>query len=474
MTNALLRKHFSGRGGAGELIGIAAPLVVSFACETVMMFTDRLFLSRLSGAHMAAAMGGGLTMFTFMTFFLGIYGYATAMVAQHFGAGKKEHCPQVVTQAILIGLVGYPVILAAIPLGVRLFSMAGMDPVQLQQQQVYFSMLMTGTIITLLRSSIGCFFSGIGKTGVIMIAAAVSMVVNVGLNTLLIFGKMGFPAMGIRGAATGTIIANFAGLCILAVVYLRYHGSREYRISESFRFNRSLMAELLRYGYPAGLEMLLNLVAFTSLVTIFHSCGETVATAVTITFNWDMVSFVPMIGLSIGVTSLAGRYIGARDRLSVYRSAYTGIKLAACYSSLLFIPFLFGTGPLVDLFLQGDIPERHEVREMALFMVKMISVYLFCDAVLQVFGGALRGVGDTFWVMAVSVAMHWTFTLVTVIALKVLHVDPRTTWCLVIGAFFFFGPIFLFRFRSGRWEKKTESLPAGEGVLSAERKSGQP
>ncbi len=463
MFRESFRQQLAGKGGATELIGIAAPLVVSFACETVMMFTDRLFLSRLSGAHMAAAMGGGLAVFTCMTFFLGLQGYATAMVAQNFGAGNKEHCPLVVTQALIIAVAAYPVILLGIPLGVRIFRAVGMDPVQLYEQQAYFSILMTATIVTLLRSGIGSFFSGIGKTRVIMVAAGVSMLVNVGLNYLLIFGNAGFPAMGIRGAATGTIIANVLGLCILVAAYFNRSVAGEYRIVKSLRFNRVLMQELLRFGYPAGLEMLLNLIAFTTLVTTFHSCGESVATAITITFNWDMVSFVPMIGLSIGVTSLTGRYTGARDKVSVYRSAYSGIKLAAGYSGLLFIPFLFFTGPLVDLFLPGAVAGNQQVREMALFMVKMISIYLFCDAVLQVFGGALRGVGDTFWVMVVSVAMHWSFALLTIVALKALHLDPKVTWCLVIGAFSFFGPVFFMRFRSGRWEKKMESLSAAEG-----------
>ena len=460
-----MKNQFSGNGGITELVGIAAPLIVSSTCDTIMMFTDRLFLSRLSGVHMAAAMGGGLSVFTCMTFFLGLHGYATAMVAQHFGAKRNEDCPKTVAQALIVSLCGYPLILCCIPAGFRIFKAVGMDPVQLEQQRIYFSMLMTGTIISLLRSSIGCFFSGIGRTGIIMAAAVAGMVLNVGINYVLIFGKTGMPALGIRGAAIGTIIGNFAGLCILVAAYVGASSEKRWGIGRSFSFDRKLMGELLRFGYPAGLEMLLNLIAFTTLVTAYHSCGELVATAITITFNWDMVSFVPMIGLGIGVTSLAGRYTGAREKRSVYRSAYTGIKLAGTYSALLFIPFLFFTGPLVDLFLPGSAAGSGPVREMALFMVKMISVYLFCDAVLQVFGGALRGTGDTFWVMLVSVAMHWSFALVTVVSLRVFHADPRTTWCMVIGAFFLYGPIFFVRFRSGRWEKRMAKLPVVTGKV---------
>ena len=89
-----------------------------------------------------------------------------------------------------------------------------------------------------------------------------------------------------------------------------------------------------------------------------------------------------------------------------------------------------------------------------MFMVRMISLYLFGDAVLIVFSGALRGVGDTFWTMVVSIIMHWTFALLTFILLKKLHLDARVTWMVIIGVFFLFGPIMYLRFRSEKWKKE--------------------
>ncbi|MBN1307530.1 MAG: MATE family efflux transporter [Chitinispirillaceae bacterium] len=443
-----------GPGGAAELIAIAAPLVVSYACETVMMFTDRLFMSRVSGAHMAATMGGGLTSFTFTTFFMGILGYATAMVAQNLGAKRKAVCPVVTTQALIVALVAYPLMVVSIPLGYRIFDIAGINALQVKPQRTYFTIMMLGSIIPLLRTALGNFFSGIGRTRIIMIAASITMMCNVGLNYVLIFGKMGLPALGIRGAAIGTLIAGTLGLVIEAAAYVQTAIMREFDTVRSFHFDKKLMGELLHLGYPAGLEMLLNLVAFTTLVTTFHSCGPAVAAAITITFSWDMVSFVPMIGLHIAVTSLTGRYFGAWELPTVYRSAWSGMKLSALYSCLLMIVYLFFPGPLVNLFLPETGTDLSNVRETALFMVRLISFYLFCDGALQVFGGALRGVGDTFWVMAASVTMHWTFTLLAIIMLKALHFDAKTTWVAVIIVFFFYGPIFLLRFRSGRWEKR--------------------
>ena len=96
----ILRPLSQGPGNVRELLGIALPMVISQACETVMMFTDRLFLSRLGGIHMNAAMGGGLTCFLFMTFFIAPR-VCNALVAQYYGAGQRKKCPLVVTQGLL-------------------------------------------------------------------------------------------------------------------------------------------------------------------------------------------------------------------------------------------------------------------------------------------------------------------------------------------------------------------------------------
>ena len=103
-------------GGVRELLAIAVPMVVSHACDTVMTFTDRVFLSWLGPDEMNAAMSGGLTSFMMMTFFMGLIGYTTALVAQYLGAGKKDRCALATSQALIICLAAYPLILLARPL----------------------------------------------------------------------------------------------------------------------------------------------------------------------------------------------------------------------------------------------------------------------------------------------------------------------------------------------------------------------
>ena len=174
---------------------------------------------------------------------------------------------------------------------------------QLVQQKLYFDILLYGAILVLLRNCLSSFFSGIGQTRVVMFSALTAMLVNVAANYVLIFGHLGFPALGIRGAAYGTPLRQpVRGLLVLLAAYLAPTNRREFGVALP-RYDGEVMRKLLRFGYPAGVELFLNLLAFTSMILLFHSHGLATATAVTIVFNWDMVSFVPLLGIQIGVVS---------------------------------------------------------------------------------------------------------------------------------------------------------------------------
>jgi len=441
-------------GGIREMLAIALPMVVSHACDTVMTFTDRLFLSRLGAEQMSAAMAGGLTCFMMMTFFLGLTGYTTAMVAQYFGAGRKARCAVAVTQAVLIAILAYPIILAARPLAYVLFQVADISPEQLAPQTEYFNILLHGVIIGLLRTCLSSFFSGIGKTRIVMIASLVAMVVNIGLNYVLIFGKLGVPALGIRGAAYGTILGGVCGVIVLGVAYLGPNNRREYSVIQSLRFDWVAMKTLLRFGYPAGLEMLLNLLAFTTMILAFHSDGLVTAAAVTIVFNWDMVSFVPLIGIEIGVMSLVGRYMGAKDPDTAHRAAMSGLKTGWFYSAFILVLFVGFPEYLVGIFRPEHAdPIYAEAVPMAVYMLRLASLYVLIEAVVLVFSGALRGAGDTFWAMAISVGMHWILVPLLLITMKVLDGSPEAGWTVLVFAFMALSSLFYLRYRTGRWRE---------------------
>ncbi|MCP4456115.1 MAG: MATE family efflux transporter [Planctomycetes bacterium] len=439
-------------GGIRELLVIALPMVVSHACDTVMVFTDRLFLSRLGAVHMNASMAGGLSCFMAITFFIGLTGYTTALVAQNLGGRRKNQCAKATAQAFIISLIAYPVILLTRPLIHLGFAKSGIPSDQLTLQTSYFNILIYGTIFTLFRTCLSSFFSGIGRTRIVMISALTAMVVNIGMNYVLIFGKLGLPALGIRGAAYGTIAGSVFGLMVLVAVYFGPAIKQEFQVIQAIRFDRRMMAKLLKFGYPAGVEMFLNLVAFTGLILGFHAHSPVTATAVTIMFNWDMVAFVPLIGIEISVMSLVGRYMGAQQPDIARRATLSGLKSGWAYSACILVLFVFLPEQLVALFepQQADAVFA-EAMPMAVRMIRIASLYVMIDAVILVFSGALRGAGDTLWAMCVSVGLHWLLVAILAVLLYGLKLSPETTWLALVGIFLTFSSLFYLRYRSGKW-----------------------
>lgn len=450
--NQLFRRHFSGPGGISQLFAIAFPMVVSSACETVMMFTDRLFLSHLSPTHMSAAMSGGMTGFMFTTFFMGLTGYTTPLVAQYLGAGKKKNCAVTVSQSLIISVLCFPLMILCIPLGHLLFNIFDKGSEQLTLAIQYYDILMYGIVVVILKNSFSAFFSGIGKTRIVMIASLASVLINTVVNYILIFGALGFPALGIKGAAIGTLFSGFCGLIILAISYYWYHkGHPEFEAASSLRFDAKVMKKLFRFGYPAGLEFFLNFLAFDILILIFHSYGKNVASAVTIAFNWDMVSYIPMIGMNIGVTSLVGRYMGAKDIDLAHKATKSGLKLGVVYAILMLILFIGFSGPMSNLFIQ-QTENVEELFSLAKYMVGMMAFFIVADGFSLVYAGALRGAGDTVWTMMISVGFHWLLALEALVMVRYLNIDPKITWACFVFTIPFIGISYFFRYRLGKWK----------------------
>lgn len=450
------------------MVHIALPMVISSACYTLMTFTDRMFLSRLGPEVMSAAMAGGVTAFAMITFFSGLTGYVTALVAQYFGADRKDKCSLALTQAIIISLLAYPLILFARPLAYWLFKVMGIAPIQLSYQKLYFDILLLACFVPLARNSLSCFFSGIGRTKVVMISSLTAMIVNIGVNYVLIFGKLGFPALGIKGAAIGTICGGISGVLVLLNAYLSRENRANYGVNKSLRFDREVMGTLIRFGYPAGIEMFLNIFAFDVMIMLFHSVSVTAAAASTIMFNWDMVSFVPLLGIEIGVTSLVGRYMGARTPETAHKAAISGLKMGIIYSAFIFILFAGFPQYLAEFFRpEGPAGVFTSAKPLAIYMIRIASLYVLVEAIMVVFIGALRGAGDTFWAMGISVATHWVPVPLLYLMLKRMNLPAETGWSVLVGIFMLFSCGAYLRYRGGQWKNIVMVSPPVPAMISS-------
>jgi MATE family multidrug resistance protein len=221
---SFIKSYFSGYnkpGGIKELLILALPMVISTAADGVMTFTDRFFMARLGPEQMNAVMGGGIGVQVLIFFFIGLLGYSTALVAQYFGAGEKKNASKTLTQAVIVAILAWPIILLLKPLSVQFFEVMKIPEIQLGYQIEYFNVLVWGSVLALLRHSLSCYFSGIGKTGIVMKATIAAMIINVLLDYILIFGHFGIEPMGIRGAAIASIAGSAGAVVMLLFAYFR-------------------------------------------------------------------------------------------------------------------------------------------------------------------------------------------------------------------------------------------------------------
>ncbi|MFT5691295.1 MAG: MATE family multidrug resistance protein [Oceanicoccus sp.] len=433
-----------------ELMEIAVPMVVSQGAFAVMIFTDRLFMSQISPTHMAASLGGGVASFFCLSLFIGVLSYANALVAQYYGAGNFAKCSRVVTQGMILCAMCMPLLFLISFFVSDLFEAMGHDPLQAELEKKYFLVLMWGSFFSLSKTCIASFFSGVGQTRKIMIADTLGVALNIPLTYVLIFGGFGFPELGIVGAGIGTIIGTLFTLLIFVFFYFHRSVRYQFHVLQSAVFDKGILNRFLRLGFPSGLEMFLNVAAFNLFLLMFQSYGVAESASAAIVFNWDIVSFIPLIGLNIAIISLIGRHIGAGNMDKANEVITSGFIIGLGYSAVLAVVFVVFRQPLVDIFIVGEA-DGQEIRELASYMMLGLASYVMADALILVAGGVLRGAGDTRWLMVASVSLHWVMLIVQYAVIKVFEYGPKASWVIFVCMIISLAAVFVLRLTGQKW-----------------------
>ena len=443
------QRHFS-RKTTAELLRLALPMVVSQGAFAVMIFTDRYFMSQIDPVHMAAALGGGVASFFSFCFFIGLLAYANALAAQYLGAGEPEKCPKVVTQGMIITAMSAPFLTLITFLVAGVFEFMGHEPEQVELERTYFLILMAGVLVTLAKTCISSYFAGIGRSHVVMICDVFGLAINVPLSYVMVFGKLGFPALGIVGAGISTVVATVLAFLLFVAFYFRKEHRDTFGVLHSFSLDLKILRRFWRLGFPSGLELFLNVAAFNLFLLMFQSYGVAEGASAAIVFNWDVLSFIPMIGLHVAVISLIGRFVGARDMARANEVIAAAFTLALSYSAVLVIVYSSLRFPLVEVFAppSGDFTA---IRELAAFMMIGLCCYVMADAVILVSGGILRGAGDTRWLMIASVSLHWAMLVAQFFIIRVLGYGPKVSWMAFVALVLSIALTYAWRLRSGRW-----------------------
>ncbi len=449
-----LKKRWNSDGGYREVLVIAFPLILSTATWSVQHFVDRMFLAWYSPETIAAAMPAGMLHFSMVSIFMGTAGYVSTFVAQYYGAKRYHRIGPALWQGVYISLIGGLLILIAIPFAGPIFSLVGHSP-QVQQNEVeYFQILCLGGGFYIASYALSGFFSGRGKTWPVMWVNVFTTIVNLTLDYALIFGNWGFPELGIKGAGIATVAAGVFSFLLFLAVLASGNTNRTYHTIKGWRLDKELFIRLLRYGFPSGVQFFLEMAGFTGFILVVGRLGTASLAATNIAFNINTLAFMPMIGFGIAISVIVGQYLGA-DKSDLAQSAvYSGFHLTLAYmlaigAAYVLVPDIF-VAPFAH---QADPQSFSEIYRYSVVLLRFVAIYSIFDAMNIIFCSAIKGAGDTRYVMFVTVLLSVFVLIVPVyLVIEVLEFGLMFAWVLATVYVTLLGVTFYIRFLGGKWK----------------------
>ncbi|MGN6546246.1 MAG: MATE family efflux transporter [Aureliella sp.] len=457
-------RWWQGEWGPGPLVALALPLVLSTGFTSLMLFTDRTLLYWQSGNAASSAMGAGTVYWALMCLPTGMLSYLSTFVSQYLGAGRPERVSIVYRHALRLAWMVVPFLVLAFALAGLPFWFFDHPPELRQLESTYLRTLLLGGVAVLFYSVQSGLMTGAGHTGSVLLIDAIATLINLVLSALLIFGIGPIPAMGVLGAGLATAIAFWLKLPIAYwIMHRRPELSQAVSASRALRWEPAMLRRLVAYGAPSGLQMLSESAAFTIIMLQVGRLGGLPMAATTLALGLNVLAFVPMMGLGIGVGVLVGnRLLQGRIDLAT-RTVVCALWLSLVYTGAFAILLGFFPDAMTQIYAFGS-PERFtEMRPVLLPLLQIIAVYCVLDGFQIVFVGAIKGAGDT-WFVLLGTAILGFGSVGAGLLCEQLFGSSLMLWWYIIAAWVgATALVFGLRFWQGKW--KTMQVIEAEPVL---------
>lgn len=442
--------------GPGPLIRLALPLMLSAAFVSLTLFTDRTLLYWQSEVAASASMGAGTLYWSLICLPMGLLGYLSTFVSQYRGARRGERVGVAYQHAMAIAWGFVPLLVAAIVAAHAMFTWSGHSPGLVELETAYLRVLLVGGVGVLFYSVQSGLLTGQGRTGTVLAIDFAATVLNLLLDGVLIFGFGPIPALGILGAALATSLSFWIKIPLASWVIRRDPQLvQEFRVGQRFAWERDMFRRLATYGAPAGLQMLAEAGCFTIIVLQVGKLGELQMAATTLALGLNVLGFVPMIGLGIGVGVLVGQHL-TEGRLDLARrTVQCGLGVALAYTGV--FALLIGLAPelMMGGYALGAEPERFDrMRPLLRPLLQIIAIYSILDGVQIVFVGAIKGAGDTWFVLGATFLISSAAVLVGMAWQAEFGGSLMLWWYVIAGWVSSMGSVFALRYVSRAWESK--------------------
>jgi MATE family multidrug resistance protein len=391
---------------------LAAPVILGMLGHTFVSFVDNIMVGQLGTAELAAVSLGNSFMFIAMSLGIGFSIAITPLVAeadaeQNFINGKSAFKHGLVLCTVL-GILLFLLVLFAKPL---MYLMK--QPVEVVELAIPYLDLVAFSLIPLvIFQAFKQFSDGLSMTKYPMYATIIANIVNVVLNYVLIFGKFGFPELGIVGAAYGTLISRVVMVWHLWYLLRNKEKSKAFVTHiKFFVLDKLMLRKLINLGAPSAMQMFFEVAIFTAAIWLSGLLGKNAQAANQIALNLSSMTYMVAIGLSVASMIRVGNQKGLKKYFELRRIAFSlfllGTVFAVGFGLIFFVFHNYLPKIYVDYDDAKNLIDNTEVVKIASQLLIAAAIFQISDSIQIVVLGALRGLQDVKIPTIITFISYW-------------------------------------------------------------------
>lgn len=386
-----------------ELLVLVVPIVIAQLAHTAIGFVDAVMAGRVGPQDLAAVALGNSIWVPVYLLMTGVLLATTAKVARLFGAGDENAVGPLVRQALWLGLAVGLICAAMLCSAAPVLRLMKVAPELVEPSMGYLYGVATGFPFIALYQVLRCFSDGLGRTRPSMVIGILTLLLNIPLNYIFIYGKLGLPAMGGVGCGWATAVVMIASLLAMLVWQKWAPYYQASRVFERFDWpNWAVIRRLLEVGLPIGIAIFAEASIFSVIALLIGGLGATVVAGHQIALNFSSLVFMLPYSLGMAITIRVGQALGRGQPREARFAAGIGILVALLLACLTSSGMLLGRDLIASLYSTDAA-----VLAIASGLIVFAALFQFSDAIQVTAAGALRGYQDTRATMLITLFAYW-------------------------------------------------------------------
>jgi putative MATE family efflux protein len=428
-----------------QVFSLALPVVLSSLLQRSVGIVDIFLVGGLGASAIAAVGIVQIMVFVTMSLSWGINVGVTVLVSQLWGAGRKSEAAQAAYQAMLLAVAAAGLIMfLGLSFGGRVATLLGAAPAVQGMIGDYTRIIFTFILFTISINVISGIMHGTGDTRTPLYSTLLVNILHVVVAYPLIYGHLGLPALGVKGAAIAVVISESMGAVFL---FVRSLHKRYIIITRRIELKFTVMT--FKLGLPILVDRLLQNAGSLVFAKIILLYGTAVYAAHQVGLAIEAFSFMPGYGIAVAAATMVGQNLGADRPADARLSAYEANRLAVILMAGMGLIFFFFPYGLLRAFTSDP-----EVIRYGILYMKIVAFAQIPLAITMVAAGSLRGAGDTGFIMFATIAGMWFVRLPIAAALAVLwKAEIRAVWSVMILDWLVRMGLLLWRYRKQSWGK---------------------